>query len=402
MEAPQGVKPSVIGFIASDPVGGPGKGLFQFLTNFPVGALDYTICDFAARWLPDEPYEFETVARALELPLIHIPQAWPIDPMVVARAVRIVRERGGNLLETHGYKPNLLGFFLRRILGRPWIAFAHGYTDDNRKIRLYNALDAIVLRFADRVVAVSHAMQDLLLLKGVPARKIQVIQNAVDENEVIPCRSPGEMRSSLGLEQRGPILGIVGRLSPEKGQRVFLEAFRVLLSAFPHALLLLIGDGQERQDMEAFCRTHGLEGHVRFTGYVPNVPDYYQLMDLLVIPSFSEGLPNVLLEAMVAGVPILATAVGGMPEVLSPDRGLLVSPGDVPGFAEAAKACLSDREATRERVKRARETVFLRFGPLERSQRILALYGALLRGHPHAAHGRSGGRRPSADQGGGT
>jgi glycosyltransferase involved in cell wall biosynthesis len=369
-------KPKVLIMIATDPIGGPGKGVFQFLEHAPADAFEYILCNFDLKNRPVG--QFVDEARRQQLNLTLLKQRLTFDPHLIVQARRVIREHDINLIQTHGYKSSAIGFFLQLFCRRPWIGFAHGFLEENRKLRFYNRIERFVLRRADRIVAVSNSMKTLLTQHGVPAQKIRVIHNAIDPGEVVPDTSSEEIKRRHGLTSHQKVIGVIGRLSPEKGQMIFLRAMEKTVRSFPEAKALIIGEGQDQAMLEGFCREKGLSDHVVFLGYQEKIANYYQVLDLLVLPSLSEGLPNTVLEAMSFGVPVLATAVGGVPEIIQNGNGIMVSPNDPGALAERMIGLLRD-DALRQAIGlKGKNSLYPRFAPDSRARLIVNLYEELL------------------------
>jgi glycosyltransferase involved in cell wall biosynthesis len=213
---------------------------------------------------------------------------------------------------------------------------------------------------------------------GVAAHKIRVIHNAVDPNDTVPKTSGKEIRQRYGLTLDHKVIGVIGRLNPEKGQMIFLRALEKTARSVPGVKALIIGDGQDRAMLEGFCREKALSDHVVFLGHQEKIADYYQVLDLLVLPSFSEGLPNTVLEAMSFGVPVLATAVGGVPEIIQNGNGIMVPPNDPEALAERMIEFLGD-EALRQAIgSKGKNSLYPRFAPDYRVRQIVNLYEELL------------------------
>jgi glycosyltransferase involved in cell wall biosynthesis len=364
--------------IATDEIGGPGKGLLQFAGQLARHREDYLLCNFDLRNRPVG--QFVEEARRNRLKLHLLTQRLPIDPTLVIQAWRAVRSHRLNLVQTHGYKANLIGIALRSIWRLPWIAFAHGFTDDNWRIRIYNRLDLAVFRHADRVVTVSRALQEMLVRRGIPPTRIRLIYNAVDTGPGEVTGNVNALKQSHGISQNRLVVGVVGRLNPEKGQFIFLKALRRVLEQCPDIAVLMVGEGRDRSELERYCSAHGLTDQVVFTGYRENMTEYYRAMDLLVLPSLSEGLPNTLLEAMAHGVPVLATRVGGVPEIIDRDNGVLVPPGDPERLADGMIDLLRDPVRRNELGQRGRASLFPKFSPEHRAAQIRSVYDEVLTG----------------------
>jgi glycosyltransferase involved in cell wall biosynthesis len=199
-------------------------------------------------------------------------------------------------------------------------------------------VDRFVGRFVDRYIAVSEANARYLVVeKRLPARKITVIHNGCDVERFDPAhRPPPELRASLGIGPSDPVALVLGRLEPQKGHHVLLDAFSQIQRRWPGAHLVCVGEGVLRAELESRVGSLGLTRTVHLVGYQRNVVDWLALADVTVLPSFYEGLPLAAIESLAAGRPVVATGVDGTPEVVLHGRtGLLVQPGDVTGLATA-------------------------------------------------------------------
>jgi glycosyltransferase involved in cell wall biosynthesis len=182
-------------------------------------------------------------------------------------------------------------------------------------------------------------------------------------------------RKALGLDVAVPVVAVVGRLSPEKGQEYFLEAMTVVATAIPGVAALIVGEGQEEERLRARTDALGLGGVVRFVGYRRDMDTVYPAVDLLVLPSLSEGLPMVALEAMARGIPVVATRVGGVPEVVEDGHsGMLVPSADPRALARAVITLLLDPVRRRVMGGAGRERVARGFSIRARAERVLSLY----------------------------
>jgi glycosyltransferase involved in cell wall biosynthesis len=341
---------------------------------------DYVLCNFDFK--NRRAGQFIEHARHNDLNLLLLNQRAAFDPTLLWQARRHVRERGINIVQTHGYKSNVLGVFLRAFSRKPWIAFAHGYTDDNWKMRRYMDLDLWMMRYADRVIAVSNATAELLVKSGIQKDRIRLIYNAIETPTVMPSASPAAIKRQHGVAPADKVIGVVGRLNPEKGQMIFLRALKSAIQTCPNLKALLIGDGQDRELLERYCLDNGLAEHVVFAGYRENIADYYQILDLLVLPSLSEGLPNTVLEAMSFGIPVLATRVGGVPEIIGKDNGVMVPPGDPDALAKQIVELLRNDALRASLGAEGQRSLYPRFAPEHRARQIFDVYDELLAGPP--------------------
>lgn len=378
MSLPLKMKPKVLIIIATDIIGGPGKGLFQFLKFSKELDFSYILCNFLPTHVNITNYEFYKKAKEEGINLQLLKQNMAIDPLLILRAYRISKKHKINIIQTHGSKANVIGFFLNKMFNIPWIGFAHGYLETNKKIRFYEKIDRTVLKYADVVITVSNSMKELLRRAGVKEIKIKVIYNAVDLSDNKPTLRNNTIKDSYGIKNDHKVIGVIGRLSPEKGQIIFLKAFRKVIEIFPDVSALIIGDGQDKEKLKDFCKTHGIDKKVIFTGYQETVANFYQILDVLVLPSLSEGLPNTVLEAMSFGIPVLATSVGGVPEIINNENGILVLPGDQESLADKMIELLKDDHLRKSLGLSGKNSLYPRFSPLYRSQQIVDLYKYLL------------------------
>ncbi|MFI5234417.1 MAG: glycosyltransferase [Gemmatimonadales bacterium] len=238
-----------------------------------------------------------------------------------------------DVVHTHGYRADVLDGGVGRRHGAIAVATIHGFTGGDWKNRFYEWLQRRAVRRCDAVVGVSRPLVDELVAAGVPSDRVHFIRNACAPPESLTERRAA--RSELGLLEEGFVIGWVGRLSPEKGLDVLLDAL-ARLPDLP-VTLAVVGGGPGRQALELHAEQLGLSGRVVWCGVVPEAVRVFPAFDLFALSSRSEGTPVVLLEAMITGIPVVATAVGGVPDLLAPDGGVLVGPEDPAALAAAIR-----------------------------------------------------------------
>ncbi len=279
---------------------------------------------------------------------------------VIGEITTHLQRMGASGLCCHGYKANLLGRPAARRAGVPVVAVSRGWTGESFKIRLYERLDRFALRWMDRVVCVSHGQAVKVRRAGVAPERVTVIRNAIRADRF--AEPQPEYREQLGHFFADPpalIVGAAGRLSPEKGFDVLVRAAAEVCARRSDVGFVLFGEGFLRAALQDTIARAGLGGRFVLAGFRPNLDAFVPHLDLLALPSFTEGLPNVVLEAFAAGVPVVATAVGGTPEVVEHGQsGYLVPPGDVVALADGLLRVLGSPvrralgESGRERVLR--------------------------------------------------
>lgn len=377
----------VLAILEATSVTGPAKNLLEFarIARDLEAPFLVEICRFQR---PGDPQLLDAAARDAGVTVHTIPERGRFDRSIMPALIELVQKRRPALVQTHAVKAHFLARKTGLFLGRPWIAFHHGYTWPDWRARMYNQLDRWSLREADRVITVSQSFREQLVSRGIPAKRIEVIHNAIAQGwgSSDPVDA-AKFRANLGLKPDTDIVLSVGRLSREKDHATLLEAMKMLTKTGSRAVeLLIVGDGPERSAIEQRIREFGLIKNIRLTGQVPSAEPYYAIASIAVIHSRSEGSPNALLEAMAAGVPLVATAVGGVPEMVTDrESALLIEPGDASKLAAAVHAVLDDRKLASKLAARARDLAVTRHSPLARAEEVVRIYRAVLAEHKASA-----------------
>jgi len=345
--------------------------------DFP--AVDDLIVTFRRQRPNDQiPNEFVRSAGELGLHLQVIPERRRFDLTVIPALRRIVEETTPQLIVTHSVKSHFLLWRSRLWQRYPWIAFHHGYTTTDRKMRVYNHLDRWSLPKADRLVTVCNAFaRELAGTTRVPIEKIAVRHNSVRPQPPPAAEAVQNLRTSLGIADHERVVLAVGRLSREKAQIDLISAFKLMRDNNPQlkSKVVIVGDGPERATLAAAVRSCGFEKDVVFAGQQSEVRPYYAMAEVFVLPSHSEGSPNVLLEAMAAGVAIVATTVGGVPEMIEDNQSALLVPANNPsGLSAAISRLLTDDDLAGRLTSNASALVVNRFSPEEYVRSLMKIY----------------------------
>jgi glycosyltransferase involved in cell wall biosynthesis len=307
-----------------------------------------------------------------------------VDFGLVRRLARSLRRGRVELVHAHQYTPWFYAS-LGAALGwrRPRILFTeHGrhYPDVPRGKRM--AFNQGLLPITDGIVAVSGFVRDCLAAnEALPRRRIRVVYNGVDSGRFESPGSRAGARASQGIDPGDPVVGIAARFAPVKDHATLLRAFARVLGEIPRAKLALAGDGELRASLETQAQGLGIAGSCRFLGVRRDIPDLLSSWDLFCLSSLSEGTSVTLLEAMAAGLPVVATRVGGNPEiVVDGTTGLLASRGDDAGLARAIVEILEDPTRARGMGEAGRARVRASFTQERMTEDYRTLYGELLAG----------------------
>jgi glycosyltransferase involved in cell wall biosynthesis len=356
----------VAAIIATETVSGPGRQLAAVAAPLRDAGVDLHVLVLSRDPRQAPPYTSYLAQAGVAHTVI--PDRGPADWRIVTEVSARLHQHGAEIIQTHGYKATAVGRVLRRRTpARPWVAYYHGATQKGMRDRVYQAVERRLLGRADRVVIVSETQRRIV--GNLP--QLTVIANAVLPEFLAPS-NVGTLPEGMLCGPR-PRIGVIGRLSREKGVDVFLRACAELLRQSVQFSAYIIGDGPEEAPLRSLSHGLGLEDSVRFVGRAESLPAIYRELDLVVLPSRSEGLPNVLLEALAADRPVVATAVGAIPYVLAePEAGALVEPGNVPALAAAIMSAIRDGQPAT--ASTARAAVVKRYSIERRVSEHLRMY----------------------------
>ena len=318
---------------------------------------------------------------ALGLPLTRLARLMRIDPILFWGMISLIRRESPQIVHTHLFKSDFHGRLAARIAGAPVVVSTLHSIDRWAQGRSLGRLYGWTARFADRVITVSEDVRRFhATYTGIAEEKLVTIENGVDIQRFAELESAGRVvRKELDIDNAALVFGVVGRLTPPKDHSTFLKAAALILQKAPQARFLLVGEGPLRKDLELQAQEIGLGRALIFTGLRKDIPAVLAAVDVLVFSSLWEGLPVALLEGMAAARPVVATAVGGIPEVVLPDKSaILVPPGDADALAQACLRLASDSATRRSMGQAGFERVVARYSIDAMIDRTAALYAQLL------------------------
>jgi glycosyltransferase involved in cell wall biosynthesis len=319
-------------------------------------------------------------AEQQKLPILSLKGGirWSLVSELSARLL----ERKGCLLCTHGYKANIVGYLATRKTNTPHVAFVRGWTAEDLRVAIYERLERQVLGRVQWVVCVSQKQADELASKRRHSSMPIVITNAMLPPYKRDNGSSGPSRERLNIPDSAFVFGSVGRLSIEKGHRILLSAFHRLVGETGGGVplfLILLGDGKQLTSLENQATELGIRDKIMFAGFQADCMPWMQLLDCLVQPSLTEGTPNSILEAMFLGIPVVATAVGGVPDLIKDGRnGLLTASENPEQLAECMKAMLDSADLRRRLIAGGLETKDLYSSERQRDK-LIAVYERALK-----------------------
>jgi glycosyltransferase involved in cell wall biosynthesis len=362
----------------TDRVCGPGKTIIE--TACATDRRFFT--QKVGLFLPsgDARNEYYEAALRRGVEIVELRSASRFDARLVRTIIRAIKAHNIHLVHSHEYKGDILAYLVSRIHRIPIMSTIHGWIVNNVKARIYIGMGRRVLPRFDRVVAVSDETRARVLGCGVPPDRLAVIHNAiVTEHYESEAHPRGVFRARFGIPADAYVVGYIGRLNPEKGQSLLLNAAARIAASRPRPWLAFVGDGPDRAALEREAAALGLSDRVVFTGHLSDVRPVYRDLDVLALTSYTEGFPNVLLESLCMGTPVIATDVGGVRELIQDgDTGVLVPPGSAAAIATGLVKLMDQREWAKALAVRGKQLVFERYRFLDRVRREEALYREIL------------------------
>jgi glycosyltransferase involved in cell wall biosynthesis len=327
----------------------------------------------------DPNMELHDIAIAAGIESHAIPCNGRLDWSVHEGIRRLVQRVNADVVHAHGYKADVYAYLALKKRGTPLISTCHTWHGTDISDRIYGAIDRRVLRNYERVVAVSEEVKGRLLKAGIAEEKIQCIRNGIDLRPFDQNSSEHRNDAERHTEDRPMLVGLACRLAHEKGVDRFLQMAERVLAELPTTRFAIAGDGPDRPMLEALVKKMRIEASVALLGRCNDMPAYLGSLDLLVSSSRSEGLPIVLLEAMASRLPIVATAVGAVPNIVRNGlTGVLVPANDVGALTAAVVALLRSEPLRRQLGEAARNLIAQEYSAERMTAEYLHLYQQVL------------------------
>lgn len=368
----------VLTFLTNFLIGGTERQVVNLIQNLDRARFDVHLACFRLAGPLLQEIDATDVSLA-EYPITTLPS--PRTLLQQGRLARYIKARGIRIVHSFGFYANVFVIPAARLSGVEVIVASIRDTGDHLT-RLQKAMQKWACRAADHVLVNAEAIRTVLVDQGYDPSRISVIRNGIDLSRFRNHASTGAVRLGLGLKASTPVVAVFSRLNRLKGIEYFLEAVALLAKRFDEVRFLIVGDSVSqayREELEARARALGLGERVAFTGFRVDVPELLAEVSVSVLPSLSEGLSNVVLEAMAAGVPVVATSVGGTPELLEDGvTGLLVPPRDPAALAQAIGSLLEDPARGRSIGQAGRQRVAERFSLEATLRQTEQLYERLL------------------------
>ena len=369
-------------------VTGAGGGPEKTILNSPrfLKVHGYSVSCVYMRHPRDHRFShLEHLAREKGAELLTVDDRGPLDWRVLVRLQDIYREHQPAIWHGHDYKSNLFGLWFNRSHQMKLVTTVHGWVERTWKTPLYYAVDRFCLRRYDAVVCVSRDLHDACIDLGVSEDCCWLLPNAIDTDEFKRREPLAAAKARHGISPNRFLIGAVGRLSDEKGFTFLIRAVRKLADEGLDLALWIAGEGPEEAKLRRLIAGLGLGERVSLLGHRTDMKDLYHAMELFVLSSKREGLPNVVLEAMAMEVPVVCTRVAGTPDLIKHgENGLLVNPGSAGSLAAAIKQLQTDPQLRADLGRRARATIEESYSFGRRMDSMLSIYETVLGREPES------------------
>ena len=358
----------------TDEIGGPGKTILETAKRLDKNRFTNHLAVFQIRTEYEET-SFIKEARKIDIPLHIIKSHNQYDPAIIFKLLKVIKKNNIHILHTHEPKSDIIGYLVKQLCNVHLVSTIHGYIKNSFRDHLYNKIDKFILRRFDRVIVVSDLMKKQMHQSGISIDKLYLVYNSIVIENYINLGRATILENITKRDFRDPIIATIGRLNPEKGHKDFIEAANTVLKKGYDASFVLVGDGVERGKLQDMARNLGLESKILFTGYIQDIVSIYRNIDLMVLPSYTEGLPNVVLESLLMEVPVIATSVGGTTEIIEHNEtGVIIRPGRPTELADKIVDFIRYKDDFKKMAIEGRADVIKRFNFHNRCKIIEELY----------------------------
>lgn len=362
-------------------VTGTGGGPEKTILNSPRYLEAYGVdCECLFMKPPHDP-GFEIIQKKAALAgakILGLDDRGPADWRVVRDAIRICRQRNVTIWHAHDYKSNALGLLVRRFHPMHLVTTAHGWVRWTSRTPLYYRIDRFCMRHYEQVICVSKDLYQTCRDHGIPEDRLHQIDNAIVLEDYVTTPATLQHKARFGFDSQRILIGTVGRLSEEKGFHHLINIIsRLIMDGHPVGLVIA-GEGHLRDQLQRQIDHLELQNHVRLEGFLADPGELYRAIDLFVLSSLREGLPNVVLEAMASQRAVVATNCNGIPTLLQDGiNGLVVPTDNENALHDAIRRCLISETFLRQMAVNGRRTIEERFCFDRRMSRVVSVYRQL-------------------------
>ncbi|MEW8052182.1 MAG: glycosyltransferase family 4 protein [Candidatus Thiodiazotropha sp.] len=358
-------------------IDGPGRTILQCAEMIDRNKCNIHIGAFSGESHNDHAYMKK--ASQLGLDVVAIKENSSFDRKVIDQIKQVIQNQSIDIIHTHDFRSNIYGLICAKSQRLPLVSTCHGWISNSLKGKIYTAIDKYLLRYHDQVIVVSEIMKENLVSGGMQSDKVNVINNALVINDYVIEKGNNKLRSEFNISPEKKVIANIGRLSQEKRQDYFLKAAKYLNGINKNLMFIIIGVGPEEKRLMSLSHELGISDIVRFTGYRNDMVDVYNGIDLVVQSSNTEGMPNVVLESLLMGVPVIATNVGGTAQIIQHNiNGILIDPENIGALENAMKDYIDNVTKYNEMALVGRQHVIKNFNQDARVEKLFNVYESLV------------------------
>jgi glycosyltransferase involved in cell wall biosynthesis len=342
-QAPLNNKINVLHLRDSPWIDGPGRTILE--TGAQIDRSDFNYIIGAFSLYDATQNDLVEAARARGIQAFEIKERHPLDLKAVSTISSFIKRNNVHIIHSHEVRSNLIGLFCAKRNDVKVVTTLHGWIENNRRDRCKVALDKFSLRFFDMVIVVSELLKATAIKHRIQPDRVHLLRNSIVVDNFVIDDSDDSFRHEFAIPPDTVLIANIGRLSPEKGQADFIQAAIRILKRNKKTKFIIIGIGPEEAALKQMVRESGLSNYFIFTGYRKDISRIYNSLDLVVQSSYTEGMPNVILESLLMKTPVIATRVGGTPEIVHNNvTGILIEPGNVSELAKHIDNFLKNKD----------------------------------------------------------
>jgi len=358
-------------------VDGPGRTILESAGRINPERYGNFIGAFCRRNSTENP--FLKAGFQKKLKIFRIDESCSYDPTIILQIRCLIKKENINIIHTHEVRSDIVGLISGKVCRIPVVATLHGWIENGFKGKIFTKLDKTILRFFDHVICVSERMKEEVLPLGIKEEKVSVLHNALVIDNFRRNLEDRSFRREIGAGEETLLVGNIGRFSPEKGQADFVLAASAVLKKHKDARFVLIGKGNDEARLRELAQDLGIRNEIIFAGYRTNMVNVYNSLDLVVQSSYTEGMPNVILETLAMEVPVIATDVGGTSEAVTDNEtGILIQPGKPEEMAARILDFVKDKDAFQRMAEKGRKVIEAKFSIDERTKKLSKIYDRLI------------------------
>jgi len=358
-------------------IDGPGRTILETASLVDRSKINYVIGAFAGS--DGNSSALVDAAASRGLPVFAIKEKKSFDLEAMNQILKYIDDHNIHILHTHETRSDLLGLLCAKKKKIRLVTTLHGWIRNNLKSKILTQIDIFSLHFFDMIIVVSEKLKNQLLRYRIPERKIFVLRNAILPDHHIPDSSDQSFKSDFQIAPETALIGNIGRLSPEKGQEDFLKSAIDICRRGHNVKFILVGIGPDQKKLEKLVNEHSLSDAILFAGFRKDMKRVYNSLDLVVQSSYTEGMPNVILECALMQIPVIATDVGGTSEiVLDGQTGSLIPPGNINLLTLKIEEFIKNPSLYENMTIAAKNHVIKNFDFNWRTQKICSFYIELM------------------------